>query len=561
MSDAGVSSRLLFGDPPGGRFPRRFPWRGEAFAAVSVWMVLVPSALAYASLAGLEPQAGLVGVPLALLGYGLFGGSKVLVVGADAAVSVLVGSALAGVAAHHRPEEAVVVLSVMVAAVYLALRLLRMGWVADLVPIPVLKGFVHGLAVVTIISRLPALLGAPHEGVHQRGLGLLVDSARSLDGADPVDATLGIVALVALVVMNRLAPRRPAAAIVLVASGVVVAAGHLTAAGVTVVGAPAGFLEVAPYQALLQPGLIGDLFPAAVAIVVLGFTESIGASELSAERTGEDLHPNRELLGLGAANLAVGLGASFPVTGTLPKTMLAVTSGARTRWTNLMVAGLAVVTALGLRPLFDYLATAVLAAVVIRSMALLIQPDYLRYLWRAGRGEFAVAVLVAVGVVLLGVMPAVVIGSVLSLVVLVRHVSRPLVEEHHPGRPGLVVVRLDGPLVFVNARVTARQILRAGRADGVRVVILDASAVTALDSTGLSAGLVVADRLRHRGGDLWLAAVNEQVWRRYQRLSEGRPVRVFDTVADAVAAFPADGRPDGSAAGDAEPEPGGADGG
>ncbi|MFV0524846.1 MAG: SulP family inorganic anion transporter [Acidimicrobiales bacterium] len=538
MSDAGVPSIPGFSDLPD-RFPRRFPWRSEAFAAVSVWVVLVPAALAYSSLAGLGPQVGLVGVPLALIGYTLFGGSKVLVVGADAAVSVLVGTALAGVDARYRPEEAVIVLSLTVAAVYLVMRLLRMGWMADLVPVPVLKGFVHGLAVVTIVNQLPALVGAAHQGTHRRGVGLLVDSVRSFDGADATSAALGLSALAAMLVLNRRTPRLPAAAIVLVVSGVVVGAGHLTGAGVAVVGAPDAIVDIARTGALVDAGLIGDLVPAAVAIVVLGFTESIGASELVGERTGEDLHPNRELLGLGVANLAVGLGASFPVTGALPKTMVAIAAGARTRWTNLMVAALAVVTALYLRPLFDYLASAVLAAMVIRSMTTIIQPGYLRYLWRASRPELGVAVLVAVGVVLLGVMPAVVIGSVLSLMVLAHHVSRPPVEVSTTGPPGLVVARLDGPLVFVNARVTARRLVRLGQADGVSVVVLDASAVTTLDTTGLAAGMLAADRLRAQGGDLWLAAVGERTWDRYRRLSEDHPDRVFDSVADAVAAYTA----------------------
>lgn len=527
--------------------------RTNILAGLAVFAVLVPTALAYSSIVGVEPNVGLIGVPLAILGYTLFGGSKVVVVGADAAVSVLVGTAVASYGGGSSRASVVISLSAMVGAFYLLLCILRFGWIADLVPTPALKGFIQGLSYVTILGQLPALLGHPDfekDGFLRR----LVELAGSLSEIDGRSAALGGAALVAVFAIQRFSPKLPAAMVALAAGGVAVALFDLADKGVSVVPEPQSLFSGFGGDLSIDGSLIGSLIPIAAAIVVLGFTESLGASQIVQDATGERIRPNRELLGLGAANVSVAVGGSFAVTGALSKTAVAVASGARTRVASATAGILALLAAVFLRPLFVYLAQPVLAAVVIWAMVGMINVSYFQALWKTARLEFWVAVAAFLGVIFFGVMPGVLIATLLAFGFLARHVSRPpverlarddggrwvLVDDSEPSSPrGLYVVRFSGPLVYVNARVTSEHLATLSHRADCMVVVLDASSLTALDSTAVREFQGVVTDMERRGQPFWIAAIDERVKLVYERLSATRRVRFFVSLDEAQRAFSA----------------------
>ena len=506
---------------------RRSWLRGDAVAGLTVAAVLIPSALSYAAIVGVEPIVGLYTVPLALVAYAVLGGSRLLVVGPDAALAVLAAATIASVTTGDDQIQVMIALSILTGAIFLVFRLLRMGWIADLVPDPVLKGFIQGLVWVTILGQVPALLGLSPDEDFPDFWRSSAEIVAELGGAHAATAALGVACLLALVALKRLAPRLPGSLLVLVASMIVVGVASLADQGVAVVGEPSG----GAFGFALPTGLAAsqwlDLLPGALAIVVVGFTESMGAAKAAAQRTGERLDPNEELQALGASNLAAGVSGGYVVTGALSKTSVAMASGGRTQLGNLVAAAAAVLSVFLFRPLFEQLASTVLAALVIVAMAGMTDVAYFGRLWRIRRIELVLAVLAFLGVLTFGVLPGVVIGVVLALVILVDHIGRPsgMVLALTPdgswrdvevvpeaGLPeGIVVYRQEAPIVFVNARRVTDQ-LRDLATPAVQVVVIDVGAVSTIDSTGFEELRKLRDEFERRGVELWV--VNPSIRRR-----------------------------------------------
>jgi MFS superfamily sulfate permease-like transporter len=430
-----------------------------------------------------------------------------------------------------------------------------MGWVADLVPDPVLKGFIQGLVWVTILGQIPALLGVSPEEDFPDFWRDAVELAAVLGDVQPETALLGGGSLVALVLLKRFAPKVPGSLVVLIGSMVIVAAASLSDEGVAVVGEPDGGFFDFGVPTGLAAGQWIDLLPGAVAIVVLGFTESMGASKSAAQQTGEQLDPNEELLALGTSNIAAGVSGGYVVTGALSKTSVAISAGGKSQIANVVAAGLAVLSMAILRPLFEELASTVLSALIIYAMAGMIDVGYFRRLWAVSRLEPLLAVLAFLGVLTFGVLPGVVIGVVFALVIVVDHIGRPLgmvlgrtpddrwtdveltAEAEVPA--GIVVYRQELPVVFLNARrVTDR--LRELAADDVRVLVLDVTAVSSIDSTGFAALASLRDELAAKGIELW--SINPPS-RKTAQLDEQAEIlgvavpRRFDHLDDALDAF------------------------
>ena len=283
-------------------------WLGtDAVSGLTVAAVLIPSALSYAAIVGVEPIVGLYTVPLALVAYAILGGSRLLVVGPDAALSVLAATTIAGVATGDDYLEVMLALSLMVGGIFFIFWLLRMGWVADLVPDPVLKGFIQGLVWVTILGQVPALLGVSPEQDFRDFWRDFAELVAVLDDQQAETALLGVGCLVALILLKRFVPKVPGSLVVLVGSMVIVGVASLADAGVAVVGEPeGGFFDFGVPRSLTGDQWV-DLVPGAIAIAVLGFTESMGAAKSAAQHTGERLDPDKELLALGASNIGSGL--------------------------------------------------------------------------------------------------------------------------------------------------------------------------------------------------------------------------------------------------------------
>lgn len=551
----------------GARTPRG-AWQGfnraDVIAGITVAAVTVPSALSYAVIIGVDPIIGLYTVPIALVAYALVGSSRLLVVGPDAALSVLAASTIARATTDQADRvSALIVLTMMVGGLFLLARALRMGWLADLVPDPVMNGFVQGLAFITIVGQIPTLLGYKASGAHFWAQ--TWNTITGLSQIQPTTAALGVGSLVALFVLPRLSRRLPWPLLVLAGSMVAVAALGLGNNPVPVVAEPTGGFITLHLPTGLTASQWGAMFPGAVAIVVVGFTESMAAAKSSANATGERLRPNDELAGLGLSNIGSGLCGGYVVTGALSKTSVAVASGGRTQLTNVVAAIGALIALLALRPIFTDIASTVLAALIIYAMAMTVRRRYFTDLSKISRLELVVSALTFLGVLSFGVLPGVVVGVALSMVILINLLGRPYgtrlgrseagqwfeyadyPDDERPDDalpPSLWIYQQESPVVFLNARRTT-DVLRdqAAACPDRSVMVLTAQSVTSLDSTGIDAIVTLSQELAQRNIEVWFVRPNRHldggIIDRSDQIQDRIHLRGFDTLEEAVAAFEA----------------------
>ena len=532
---------------------------GDLVAGAAVWAVLVPLALAYSGILGVDPVVGLYTLPLPLVAYAVFGGSRLFVVGPDAAVVVLSAAAVAGAAAVGERLPLILALTLLIGTLYAALFLLKVGWIADLIPDPVLKGFVEGAIWVTILKQLPALLGLEVDLSSGGFPARLAAIVRALPSAHRDTTLVAVASVAALWFLRRFARRLPGPLVVLAASIVLVRVLRLDQAGVAVVdvaraGAP-GF----GVTALPRLDQLVDLLPGALAIVVLGYTKSLGALKraCAAEQGSKPIDPDRELLALGTANVAAGLSGGFPVAGSLSATAVRIDMGGSTQVGNLFAGLLSVLTILFLLPALAHLALATLAAIVVVALAGMSDLGYLRRLWSVRRWEFAVGVAALAGVLALDIIPGVTIGLALALVKLGHDIHSPAVAvvgrtpsgafvdvDQHSGAtevPGMLILRQYAPLVFLNARVLSNEMKRLalGR-EGLRVVVLDATASSGIDTTAAEAFRAAREELARAGIELWVVNVREKGWKVVVAALNAAGATVpptFESLADAVSRF------------------------
>jgi len=538
----------------------------DLVAGAAAWAVLVPLGLAYSEILGVDPVIGLYTLPLPLVAYAIFGGSRLFVVGPDAAVVVLASATLTAVATAGERVSLILPLTLLVGVLYLAFYLLKAGWIADVVPDPVLRGFVEGAIWLTVLTQVPLLLGLQVDLPSRGFLAKLAAIGRALPEAHGTTAIVALSSVVALWLLRRFARWLPGPLVVLAASIVLVRLLGLDRAGVAVVGEAGAELPGLPLLTGLDFARIVDLIPGAMAIVVLGYTKSLGALKLAndAAPTGAPMDPDRELLALGAANVAAGLSGGYAVAGSLTATAARIEAGGRTQVASLFAALLGVLTILFLLPSLAHLPFATLAAIVVVVLAGLSDPGYLRRLWTVRRYEFAVCVAAFAGVLTFGIMPGVVIGLVLALFKLAHGIHDPVVAA--VGRtpsgafvdldqqgsaaeiPGMLIVRHYAPLVFLNARVlTSRMKMLASAREGLRVVVIDATASSGIDSTAAAAFRVARDELAAAGIALWLANVRAEGWKLVvaSLTAAGAPIPpTFESLAEAVARFEKSGAGD-----------------
>ena len=398
--------------------------RPDVLAALAVWAVLVPQALAYASLAGVPAQAGLYAALAALLLYAIFGTSRELNVGPSSAIAALSAVAVAPLAGGD--TATFVALSAMTAVltggILFAAGVGRLGFLAEFFAKPVLTGFITGLALTIAMSQAPKLFGVTTEDGN-----FFEDTwrlASELDDASLTTFAVGASAIVALVVLSWLVPKLPAGLIVLVVSIAVSTALDLEAEGVSVVGdiprglPPFGWPDVSLAQVL-------DLVPAAAGIAILAFGESVGGGRALAEKKGYEIDANKELIALGAANVGSGVSQGFVVDGSLSRSAVADSAGVKSQLSSILGAALVLATLFVLAPLFKNLPNAVLAAIVIVAVAGLVNIKELKRLYRLDLRDFGLALLCLVGVLLLGILPGLLTAIVASLLALVFRAYRP----------------------------------------------------------------------------------------------------------------------------------------
>jgi high affinity sulfate transporter 1 len=528
-------------------------WLGrDGVAGLTLCALVVPEAMAYATIAGVPAQYGLYSVPLAVLAYAWLGSSRRLFVGPSSTIAALTATVVAPLAAAGSDQYVVLAatLSLLTGVVYLVMAGLRMGFISRLFAEPVLDGFVVGLGVYIAVGQLPKLVGVEKpEGTTLQQLGQVL--AEPGEWSVP-SVAVGVGALVALFALHRAAPKVPAALVVVVVSILLVPALSLEESGVEVVGEiPAGFSFV-PWEGLTLE-LVGSLLPGALAIVVVGFAEGLAVAKAYAIRDHSSVDANRELLALGAASIGSGALQGFPPAGSLSKSAAAESSGARSPLAFVVAAALVVLTVLLLTGLFATLPEPVLAAIVIHAVAGMIRP---RSIWRLREvrvPDFWLALAAFLGVVLLEVMAGLIIGVVLSLVLLLQRLSTPRVAVlgRHPDRgivaidanpgtlpvPHTVILRADGPLVFASIDPVVRELhdRTLGAEDVPRLVVLDFSSTSEIDVTAATALAGVVAQLRAAGIEVRFAGAHASV-RNYARRVGGDELATLAEPYPSVAA-------------------------
>ena len=340
--------------------------RGDVVAGLTVWAVLVPSALAYATIAGVPPVVGLYAAPAALVFYAALGSSRQLITGPSAAAAALsaavVGNAVAGNGDQFVATTAALAICVGLAA--LVAGALRLGFLASFISKPVLKGFIVGLSLTVIAGQLPTLFGIEHGSgdFFERVWDFLIN----IDQTSGLTLLVGVGSLAVLLGLPRVAPAIPGTLAAVVMGIVAVELFDLGAHGVAIVGSiDPGLPSLGLPDVSL--GRFGGLIAAALGVMLVGFSESLGTAKTYAQRENREIDPNRELVGLGIANLGSGISGGFAVNGSLRSTVVSSTAGGRTQLVGLIAAALTMLTLLFLTGYFEPLPVATLAAVVIAA--------------------------------------------------------------------------------------------------------------------------------------------------------------------------------------------------
>jgi high affinity sulfate transporter 1 len=506
----------------------------DILAGLAVWAVMVPEGMAYAAIVGVPPIMGLYTIVPPLIAYALLGTSRLLVVGPDTATGLISALTVGAIAAQGTANfnSLTSTLAILIGVFFLLFGALRMGWVAAFIPTPVMRGFIEGLICVTIIGQVPHLLGI--SGGSGNFFAKLWSALQHLSDISLAPMLTGLLSLIAMQLLRRLAPRIPAALVVVVAATVLVGLLGGEAAGISVVGdLPSGLPHfIAPD---LDGTVLLELAPGALAIVLVGYAEALGGAKAAALQGGGDIDPNQELVAHGPANILSGLFGGFLVVGSLSKTSVAMSAGARTQLANIVAAIFCLLTLVFLTPLFRGVPHPVLAAVVIAAMLHLSKPGYLRDLFVRSRWELSLLAIVFAGELTLGVLHGIALGVVLSLVTLIYRTTHPqgAVLGQLPGAeayrdvklhpeaitfPGLLIWRPGGDLFFASIGHVRRELKAALAASHpqVRHVLLDAESVNLVDTTALDELLNVVKELQAHGITVAFARVRDQARERMQ---------------------------------------------
>jgi len=515
-------------------FGYRSDWlQPDIIAGLTAGAVVIPKAMAYATIAGLPVEIGLYTAFVPMVIYAVLGTSRPLSVSTTTTLAILTAAELGGVvrsgdaAALSRGS---VTLALLVGAMLVVAAVMRLGFVANFISEPVLVGFKAGIGLVIVLDQLPKILGfhiARGGFLHN-----LLATVRGISHASLPTVAVAIVMIGLLVGVERFVPRAPAP-LIAVAVGITGSALlRLQSYGVELVGRiPQGL----PSFTMPDLSLAERLWPGALGIALMSFTETIAAGRAFAKNEEPPPRPNAELLATGLANVGGAFFGAMPAGGGTTQTAVNRLAGARTQLAELVTAAATLATMLLLAPLIALMPQATLAAVVIVYSIGLIQPDEFRAILRIRRTEFIWALTAFAGVVLLGTLKGIVVAIIVSLVALAyqaadppvyvlgrkpgTNVFRPRSDEHPEDEtfPGLLLLRLEGRVFFANAGQIGQKINPLVEEAQPRVVVLDLSGVTDLEYTALKILTEAEKKERERGVTLWLAGLNPGVLSIVQR--------------------------------------------
>lgn len=539
---------------------RREWLRRDLAAGLVLSTLLVPQGMAYAELAHLPAITGLYTTILCLLGYAVFGPSRILVLGPDSSLGPMIAATLLPIlGSNGSPERAVELasmLGLLVGAVMLIAGIARLGFVADLLSKPTQIGYMNGLALTIFVGQLPKLFG-----FSVQGNGLINEAKDFVNGLAAGDAVaaaaaVGLLSLLLILAIGRWLPRLPAVLVAVVAAIVAANVFNLGDHGVSLVGVlPRGF---PPFTVPTGWSDLPLLFAGAAGIALVALTDTISTASAFAARTGQEVDGNGEMIGIGAANVAAGFFQGFPVSTSGSRTAVAEQAGAKTQLTGVVGAG-AIVLMLVLVPgLLKSLPNPTLAAVVIAaSLSLADIPGTVR-LWHQRRVEFLLSATAFAGVALLGVLQGIAIAVGLSILNIFRHAWSPYHTtlgripgvpgqhdtELHPEAeqiPGLVIFRFDAPLFFANTRMFRDHIRRfAAATPPPQWIVVAAEPMTDVDTTAADMLRDLDEELNAAGTSLVFAELKDPVrakLERYELIGPLDPYHFFPTLDAAVDAF------------------------
>ena len=515
--------------------------------------VVIPKAMAYATVAGVPVQIGLYTALVPMVIYAVLGTSRSLSVSTTTTIAILTAADLDKVAPNAAPEQLIVpaaTLAVLVGAMLIMASVLRLGFVANFISDPVLVGFKAGIGLVIVLDQIPKLLG-----IHITKTGFLRDITaivQHLPQTSLMTLALAAAMLIGMIGLRRFVPRAPAP-LIAVAVGIVASwMFGLAQAGVATVGSiPRGL----PHTVWPAPGLFMEMWPGAAGIALMSFAESVASARAFAKAGEPRPRPNQELLAVGVANFAGGFFGAMPAGGGASQTAVNRSAGAQTQMAELVTAAATLATLLLLAPIISMMPSATLAAVVVVYSTGLIQPAEFYEISRVRKTEFYWAIAAFAGVVFLGTLKGILVAVVLSLLALAQQAYSPhiyvvgrkrntqvfrLLSPEHPDDeiwPGLLIVRLEGRIFFANAHRVGDRIWPLIEQTKPSIVVLDCSSVIDIEYTALKMLLEAEETLQHNGITLWLAALTPGVFAAVSRSRIGQTLgreRMFFNLQEVV---------------------------
>jgi high affinity sulfate transporter 1 len=512
----------------------RADWlRLDIIAGLTTGAVIIPKAMAYAMIAGLPVQAGLYTALLPMVIYAVLGTSRLLSVSTTTTLAILTAAQLRQIVPNGDPAtllRTAATLAFLVGAALVLACFLRLGFVGNFISEPVLVGFKAGIGLVIVVDQFPKILG-----IHfSRGTFVhnVLSTVHNLPHASTATLAVGLTTMLFLLVTKRFLPKVPAPLLAAAAAIAGVYLFDLQKRGVELVGhIPQGL------PSLMRPdlSLISVLWPGALGVALMSFTETAAAGQAFARKDEPAPRPNTEMLATGLANIGGSLLGAMPGGGGTTQTAVNVSAGARTQLAEMVTATMTLLTMFFLAPLVEMLPQSALAALVIVYSFVLIKPIEFRNILRIRRIEFSWAVMAFAGVVVVGTLQGIIVAIIVSLVTLAYQVADPPVyvlrrkpgtnvfrpqSPKHPDDesfPGLLLLRPEGPIFFANAAQIAHKIEPLVREAQPKVVAVDASGVLDMEYTALKMFAELAKKQSQHGIQLWLIGMTPRVLAIVQR--------------------------------------------
>ena len=527
----------------------------DLLAGLSVAAVALPVGVAYAQLAGFSPEVGLYSSILPLVAYALFGTSRQLIVGPDAATCAIIAAAVGPIAAGNSDLylSLSMTLAFLAGVLCIVARFLRLGALADFLSKPILVGFLNGMALSIALGQLGKIFGFPI--TRERIFPRLMEFVAKIGLTHPATLTIGLATFVVLAASPRLLPKLPAALAAMFVTGAAVKLLNLDAAGVKTIGAvPPGLPPIKVPSLPLE--LFPDILGAAAGLALIAFSSMMLTAHSFAAKNNYDVDVDREFAALGAANIAAAISQGFAVSGADSRTAVSDASGGRTRVTGLVTAATVAAVLIFLTSPLQYVPIPALGAVLVAASYSLLDLKALKTFYQIDRRELAISLLATLGVATIGAVEGILLAVILALLRFIQVVSRPKIEvlgrvpgmrglhsiERHPDAatiPGLTLFRFNAPIVFFNAAFFKRGILDAVEVagPGLKWIVLDLIPITMIDVTGLHTVRDVILMLSTRS-ITFVTAGRQTEWRQWaERRGLSFGFRSFPTLSAALKSY------------------------